>query len=139
MSDLSSESGISFFRASGQSMWPFVRDGQRLIVRAVPFPELRVGDIIVYKADAGIVCHRVVAKRGSGQQSYCFVRGDCTQGAPERVEASMIIGRVCGIVHGTKSVQWHGFTSDIANRAILFIVPVIAFISAFLNRFKKRR
>jgi signal peptidase I len=137
MSEPLRQEGVSFFRASGQSMWPFIRDGQRLIVKSALLSDLKPGDIIVYKADRAIVCHRVVAKRGPAGQAYCLVRGDNARGAPERVGEPMIVGLVCGTIRGTKSVRWQGAASAVMNRVVLFVAPVIARLNAVFNHYRK--
>jgi signal peptidase I len=139
MNETNIQEGTFLFRTSGQSMWPFVRDGDRLIVRSVLASQLKSGDVVVYKTQDSVVCHRIVARSGSGQELYFLVRGDCSQGAPERVAASAIIGRVCGIARGDKTVQWQGSGFDITNKIILVVAPAIAFVFDFFNHFRRKK
>ena len=51
---------IFFFKTEGFSMWPFLKPGGRLIFKKVPPETLRIGDVILYKADNQSICHRLV-------------------------------------------------------------------------------
>jgi hypothetical protein len=61
-------------RASGGSMFPFVRDGDVLTLVSTPASGPGLGDVVAFRcAHAGpLVVHRVVAKAGKG----CVLKGD---------------------------------------------------------------
>lgn len=92
------------FRATGGSMHPSIRHGQR--VKAVParFCEIRRGDVVVYTWQRGILAHRVVEI-----ESHALIaRGDAG-GARERVHAAQVIGKLAGAVRRRRPLrQWLG-------------------------------
>ncbi|MFH1191351.1 MAG: S24/S26 family peptidase, partial [Candidatus Omnitrophota bacterium] len=53
---------LLFFETSGFSMWPFIRPGERLVIKKSPAQDLRAGDIILYRANNQLACHRLVKK-----------------------------------------------------------------------------
>jgi len=128
-----------FFRASGQSMWPFIRDGHRLIVRPATGREIKPGDIIVYRFCGALVCHRVVKKRVLSGEVYFLARGDGTAGAPEKVYPAMVVGLVCGIVRGRRSVRWQGPVSGMFNGVILAAAPLICRFSGIISRLLRKK
>lgn len=85
------ERGEAVLYARGGSMWPSVRDGTALKVRAC---RPAAGDIAVLKVGDALVCHRVLAI-GPG---HITVKGDAltrveTYRVPREAE---ILGRVIG-------------------------------------------
>ena len=49
------------FRARGGSMYPFIRDGEVIIVKPAKVCEVKIGDIIFYcTSQARMVAHRVI-------------------------------------------------------------------------------
>jgi signal peptidase I len=77
-------------RARGDSMLPFLRDGDILHVRPVPAAAVRVGDVICYAPSPGkLHLHRVVVRDARG-----FVtRGDALPYV-EDVPTAALLGRV---------------------------------------------
>ena len=57
------------FRAPGKSMQPAICDGDILIVEPVEPAAVKIGDIILYRAEENIVAHRVLDLKKSNVQS----------------------------------------------------------------------
>ena len=53
---------LSFFETTGSSMWPFLRAGEKLIIKRTPTEDLKIGDIIIYRGKSQLVCHRLIKK-----------------------------------------------------------------------------
>jgi hypothetical protein len=51
--------GSTWVRGCGNSMAPTVRDGDRVLVRAIPFHSLRRGDVVVIAASHTAILHRI--------------------------------------------------------------------------------
>ena len=65
------------FTATGDSMHPFIRDGQRLVVEAVDPRLLRRGDVVLARLPRGLTAHRVVRiERRGGEVVSITTRGD---------------------------------------------------------------
>jgi hypothetical protein len=82
----------------GSSMSPLISDGCRLKVEPVAPHSLRLGDIILYRAGENLVAHRLVGKRGEGQDLRLLSKGDAFPWqAREKVAPEQIIGRVTAV------------------------------------------
>lgn len=82
------------FRASGQSMEPFVRDGDRVVADRVAIPDLRPGDVILYRRGSGnAAAHRLVRWADSDRET-AVVAADAGFTETETVPAADILGRV---------------------------------------------
>lgn len=74
--------------AQGHSMWPFIRDGQR--VRIVPAPHIRIGDVVLVEAPSALVLHRVIALDGQ----TVTTKGDARPSPDGAFDRALIIGRL---------------------------------------------
>lgn len=77
-------------RAAGQSMWPFVREGEELVVWPIAGgPE--VGDVVLVVLGGELVLHRVVrVRRGGG----VVTKGDAELGVDPPIDAGDVLGRL---------------------------------------------
>lgn len=84
------------FRARGQSMRPFLHDGDVLTIVPVPPARIRLGDVVFYPSESGHPnAHRVRAvERRAGMPPVLLIRGDARDDAPERVPHGAVAGRV---------------------------------------------
>jgi len=80
------------------SMYPAIHKGDVLIVKGVDPQDIKIGDIIVYKAPSGMrIVHRVINITNEG---YFITRGDNNPAADQDVGISppvnpnMVLGRV---------------------------------------------
>lgn len=86
------------FRAEGGSMHPAIRGGQAIVVEAVRPHEIRVGEVVLYRAGARLTAHRVVRiDAGDAEKSVFTLRGDAAGSREERVDARQVLGRVCAV------------------------------------------
>jgi signal peptidase I len=74
------------------SMVPTIRKGDRL--RLERGDALQAGDIVVFRHDGLFVCHRIERV----ESGWLVVRGDATDGPPERVGVRDVVGRVTAIL-----------------------------------------
>ena len=59
-------------RTEGKSMYPCIREGDYVTVKPVRYEEARIGDILAYERDPGILtAHRLLRKN-----SYLITKGD---------------------------------------------------------------
>lgn len=95
------ERGLPFrYVARGRSMWPAVRDGDRVTVAPLDSPP-RVGDV-VFAATGGFgLLHRVLWVRRDGA---VLLKGDFKAGVDGWVQPSVVRGRLSAIERGGRSV-----------------------------------
>jgi len=83
---------------TGRSMTPFLRDGDVVTLRAVPFSSLRWGDIIFFRsADDRPVMHRIVRWRRRGGRTLVQTAGDAVGGLDPPVGEEGILAKVCSV------------------------------------------
>jgi hypothetical protein len=71
-------------------MEPFLRGGDRLVVRGLRPGEPRLGDVLLYRAKGGaLVCHRLTLRSQGGK--ILRLRGDSAWALPEAVERSRVL------------------------------------------------
>jgi hypothetical protein len=99
--DLLSKGYSIRFRPAGHSMHPTIRDGEAVVVEPVEPLVVRRGDILLYRAGARIIAHRVVRiESGEGAVYVWTLRGDAVKGCDAPVSAEQILGRVVAVERG---------------------------------------
>jgi len=94
------------FEAHGQSMAPFIRDGDVLTIAPAPAVALRRAEVAFYRTGAGrMAAHRVIGRRVQDGQVVLLTRGDAVLGPAERVPAGQVLGRVVSLHRGEKEVS----------------------------------
>lgn len=68
------------FRVNGTCMYPAVRPGDVLHIRACTVAEVAVGDVAVCRWAKALFCHRVVEKGRDGGRAYIVTRPDRSRG-----------------------------------------------------------
>jgi len=115
-------------------MWPFLKGREKLMVKRIPISELKLGDLILYKADSQPVCHRLVKKSKTNNGYLIYARGDASFGAAERVNEEMFLGKVIGIIKNDKITSLEGIGQRVLNRVSSIISPIFNSILKFLSR-----
>ncbi|MBN1794895.1 MAG: signal peptidase I [Candidatus Omnitrophica bacterium] len=132
---------VSFYEASGFSMWPFLKKGERIIIRETPPDELKKGDAILYQRDGAVVCHRVIKKYCGGEGIIFFTRGDNSFAAPERVLASEVLGKAIAVKKGKKITSLTSGKNRLIGLCIIatapFRVRLIRILGPVYRRFKR--
>lgn len=115
---------ISFFETAGFSMWPFIKQGERLIIKKIPVENLKIGDIILYQKDNQFVCHRLLRLVKHKNKYLLYTRGDNSNSSLEPINEQMFLGKAMGIIKNGKTISLIGRRQFI-NQAIVIIAPLI--------------
>ena len=83
-------SGRMDVRFHGESMFPFLRDGDRVIVEAVDWDDIRAGDLIAYRFEDKFPTRRVVRKGRGSLLLWC----DNWPDLRFRIARAQVLGRV---------------------------------------------
>lgn len=110
---------ISYFDVTGQSMWPFLRGVERVVVRPTPISALRRGDLIVFRWEGKVVCHRFAGK----DKERLSARPDTAWQRSEIFSSSDLLGRVVGIAHKDKLRPWTGLGARCADLFFFWCGP----------------
>jgi signal peptidase I len=115
----------------GPSMFPLIRTGDKITIS--PEKKLSLGDIIVYKRDEQMVCHRLARVFEKDGIKYYQTRGDAFFSFDEPVTSDQILGRVTKIERENVLFM---------RRILLLIHPILmfckmnAFVIAILIKLK---
>ena len=117
---------LSFLETTGFSMWPFLRAGEKLLIKKTPTENLKVGDIIIYRADSQLVCHRLIKKIKQRERYLLYVRGDSSVSWPEPITEEMFLGKAMGIIKNGKIITLNQMKGQLINRLIVLVAPSVS-------------
>jgi signal peptidase I len=100
----------------GSSMYPLISTGDRITIS--PEKNLGIGNVIVFKRDDQMVCHRLVRVFEKDGMKYYQTRGDSFFNLDEPVTLNQILGKVIRIERKNMSFP---------RRILLFIYPALKF------------
>lgn len=116
---------LFFFDTTGFSMWPFLKTGQKLVIKKVSIRDLRIGDIILYGVNNQLICHRLLKKTMDRGKNLLYARGDNSTTLPELVTEEMFLGKVVGALKNGKMINLAGRKQQFINRLIVEIAPLV--------------
>lgn len=108
------------FTATGASMAPAIRHGDRLTVVPARASEVRLGDVVLYVTPRGLTAHRVV-KALSASGEHLEMRGDAPRSQTERVPGTAVLGRVTRVERAATSAE-----SGVRARARAWLLAALA-------------
>ena len=99
-------------KVKGDSMYPFLRDEDLVVVKKISFDKLRKGNVLVFKGRQGeYIIHRLVKKTNGG---FCHLRGDGYKLLAEPIEKNALTGKAIGIIRGGNFVRFNRFNEWIS-------------------------
>ena len=81
------------FKAKGNSMRPFIKDGDVLVITPVDFSEVQRGDVILFRQGERALVHRLVSRRGD-EGEILIVKGDAYLSPDPPLHADQVLGKV---------------------------------------------
>ena len=117
---------LSFFETTGFSMWPFLKAGEKLLIKKTPTENLKVGDIIIYRANEQLVCHRLTKKIKQRERYLLHVRGDSSLSSPEPITEEMFLGKAISIIKNGKIITLNQMKGQFINRLIVLVAPSVS-------------
>jgi len=94
------------FKAKGESMRPFIRDGDILEITPVNGEEMRLGDVIFYHVgERRMVAHRVIEKIIQNDKPIFLTKGDSNMGEGEKICLEQVLGRVKAIERNGRKIR----------------------------------
>lgn len=109
-------------QVNGSSMRPFVKEGDRVIVR--PFDDVekvKIGDIVCFGKP--VTCHRVIRKARIDDRLYIWEKGDRQVGG-SRIPAAEITGKVVAIQKDSGMIRIDNIWGVSINRLMAFVSSV---------------
>ena len=80
---------------TSSSMWPALKKGDIVLIKAVSKEDIQVGDVIVYQNPKGFTIHRVVKLK----EEVLITRGDANNVNDKPVKYEEVVG---------KMIEWNG-------------------------------
>jgi signal peptidase I len=80
----------------GNSMRPWLPPGSRVLVGPARAADVRPGDVIVYRDEGALICHRTLARSRKAPSTF-EVKGDAWGVPATTVAADRIVGRVTAV------------------------------------------
>lgn len=117
--------GIFFFETTGFSMWPFLKTGERIVVKKVTPEDLKIGDIILYHFNNQMVCHRLAKKAAYGSGYLLYTWGDASPNLGEPITEKALVGKVISILRNGRVINFIGIWCCFINRFIVEFAPFI--------------
>ncbi len=103
-------------------MVPFLRGGEVLTIRKVPYSFLKRGDLILFRNSHGkAVIHRIIRKKKCGRVQ---TKGDAAISLDEPVREDDVLGKVCEIERTTSCISMETWERALSNY-ILAITQLI--------------
>lgn len=87
----------AWLRLRGESMQPTLPDGVRILVRGEPANRIAPGDLLVFDAGGGFVCHRVLRRAGRPGEWRFLTKGDHGWTIAAWVAGRDVVGRVVAV------------------------------------------
>lgn len=129
---------LLFYEAIGFSMWPLLKGKERLIVNPVPPAELIPGDLILYRMENQVICHRLIKKKKEENKYMLYARADTSLSVPELVKEEVFLGRVIGLIKANKVTYFDTARQKFVNRMMLVVSPLIGMFLKTYNFFVRR-
>jgi signal peptidase I len=125
----------------GNSMFPFLKTGDIIILEKVPAEKLRTGDIVSFKHDHGdnVIVHRIVKNEKYGSSFRLLTKGDNNLDYDFSVPENDILGRVRHIIRGQKTIDLERLNQKFLSKIVLVLSKSnINFRRLFYNKFVNR-
>jgi signal peptidase I len=125
-------------KVTGRSMTPFLRGGEILTLKKADCSSLKRGDLILFRNTAGYsILHRIVrVKLGRNGATSFQTKGDALIAFDDPVQENEILGKVCRIETGPRSINMETRTQDRLNYVIAVAGLLKSRLSSALHRFK---
>ena len=101
-------------RVTGRSMAPAIRSGEIVVVKKIPVVSLRIGDLILFKNNAGaLMLHRILFKRCINDSTIVLrTKGDALKSLDGPIQQSEVLGRVYKIQRKGPAGEWKTIDLD---------------------------
>ena len=120
------------FRVEGVSMLPTIRGGDTITVE--PVSKIDIRDIVVYRAERGLIAHRVVGVRKENGQALVFLtRGDTRDSTEEPVQEPQVLGKVVTVNRNGRAIDLGGRWTNRRRRVRSALLLAFALIAVFSN------
>jgi signal peptidase I len=127
----------------GYSMFPYLQNGDDVLIKKEPINNLKTGDIIVFCSGKKLIAHRIITFRKANSQTKIITKGDSLIIFDNPITAEQYIGKITGYIRKNKSISISSPKRLLLNKfmVILSVLSIPFFIilipfTLFSNFFK---
>lgn len=118
------EKGLTLkIKTTGNSMWPFLRDG--FTVEIKQYRQYNIGDIIIFDQSHQQILHRIIKKNGS----KIMVKGDNNHFIDQCTDTSSILGKAISYNNGKRTVSLNRKIESMKS----FYISKFSFLITYIN------
>jgi signal peptidase I len=127
----------------GYSMFPYLQNGDEVLIKKEPINNLKVGDIIVFRSAKKLIAHRIITFRKTNSHTNIITKGDSLIFFDKPINEELYIGKITDYIRKNKSISiitpkrllLNKFMIVISVISIPFFIILIPF-TLFSNFFK---
>jgi len=132
------EKGFIYLKASGFSMYPFIKKGDRIKVVLLTSDNLNIGDILLLEGKSNLYVHRLIKIINKKNKKMYITKGDAHKSILDPVvDLKNILGRVVEIKRDNLSINLNSKFYRFINRILGFISlrypKIIPFFSKYID------
>jgi signal peptidase len=121
--------------AQGNSMFPFIREGDICRFNFCDGSLLKRGDIVLFHSLSGhLIAHRLYQLKSIHNRLYYVFKGDTNLGLDEPVNEDQLIGKLICIQKGKTVLHETGLAARVWSKMILALPIISLFLRMYLNR-----
>lgn len=121
--------GIVCFKALGNSMFPFVRNGDLVIIKHINPDNLSVGDIIFFEKENTFFLHRLLKKN---EKVEFITKGDNRYNFDTPINSYDILGKLIIIKRDNRVINLDSALNKIMGKLIVVFYPLTYLITRTL-------
>ena len=122
---INTDNDLFLFDITGFSMWPFLKTGEKVVIKKVLAGDLSVGDIILYHYNNQMICHRLARKVARGHGYLLYTCGDAGSNLGKPITEEALVGKVIGILRKGHIVDFTGRWRHFVNWFIVEFAPFL--------------
>lgn len=117
----------------GGSMTPFIKDKDVITVRKVKPEEIKIGQVVLYKAHNKFLVHRIIKKQ-NGNSFQFIVKGDSMDNVKHSITEEQILGVVKeNYIKRILALVFCQYKKLITAGILIFTLAMVSFSSGFLG------
>ncbi|MEX2461055.1 MAG: signal peptidase I [Paenibacillaceae bacterium] len=121
--------------AQGNSMFPYIREGDICRFNFCDGLPLKRGDIVLFHSSSEhLIAHRLYQLKSIDNQLYYVFKGDTNFGLDEPVREDQLIGKLICVQKGKIVLLEAGLTAKVWSKMILTLPVLTLLLRMYLNR-----
>ena len=113
-------------RMTGNSMFPFIKNGETCIIQPIITNEtiIRNGDVLLFRKNDRLIAHRLLKIKINNGKYHYLCKGDSCIRTDGLIDSENIIGKVIAIVKANKIKQINNLKRNLIIAKIsIFLIP----------------